>query len=1268
MRFFANGPDIPDELLNARDEGRVIFFCGAGVSRAYAKLPGFIGLAESVLADLGSAEDSGERRLLQAMEKVSAETDLAGLISADRIFTLMEKSFESKQIERSVSQALKTANSPNLKAHRILLDLARQPGGSVRLVTTNFDRLFEKCDPKVASSSRSRLPRVKLGDGDWGFVHLHGRVNEDYSGPDDDGFVLSSAEFGDAYLADGWARDFVREILDNYLAVFVGYSADDPPVRYLLEGLQRSRPDTSRIYAFQDGPDDEAIAKWDDKGVTAISYRPDDDHHSILYETLKAWAVRTKDPAAWREKVFNLARRGPAQLQPHQRGMVAHIVKTTKGALALCNHKFMLSPEWLCTFDASVRFARPSRLRGALSEGELVDPFKLYGLDSDPLPSGRNEQLSRQEVIPEGAWDAFSFNAEDKQFLGEQHTASVRGRYAHEVPRLPPRLSALGGWIARVADKPATVWWAAGQYALHPAISEDVRRYIDGNGKKVSKAVKEAWRLVFELIDTMAHSDLSDFRFVQAVEAHGWTPDLIRQYGRVYAPRLQRRTIYRNPRPPVSGQKIRRRDLADVTVEYPEHVDRPNIPNHVLAQVLNVVRGNLEMALDLEREYTSWFEVVSIEPKDKDNEDDFNRSRGISAYVLYFAALFRKLLAHDSASARSEFLRWRSDDAVFQRLRAWAAGFPDIARPAVFADEILSLAAETFWDAHATRDVLLSLKRRWNELDAKDREKIESRIRNGPKRYRSEEEAHFRERAASTTLTWLHWLANNGCRFSLSLEEVTTELSFIAPNWNPKFAETAADGFESKSGWVRTETDPADIVSVPVSKVIEVSRRLEGRREDFLVEYKPFSGLSDAKPFRAISALEIARKAGDFPESYWETFLGRESRKDDSLRLKVLIAGRLSQIEPTHFALISLTASRWFENAGPSLRTGAPASFERLWSHFIETLKTEGKASGSALVRQNDDIDWVAEAINAPAGNLAELHMTDPAKNALKAGGGFPKRWLKKVRELLTLPGDSRRYALAIFTFNLNWFYAIDPDFTDRTFISIIEKARDTADKEAVWAGFFWGARVPHTKLYVRMKPLLVQTAREGSVLRRKHSEILSGIVLAGWGSRRKGRRLIGDEEYRSILLDADDQFRGHTLWQLERWSDDRRWSGQILSFLRNVWPRQKKARTPKISGRLADLAVHQEHNFPEVVAAVVPLITRSEEGDMTLYRLRSSTSDVMRNHPDAALTLLYAMLSEDSSRWPYGARELLKELGKHKPKLLDDPKMIELLGRLDST
>ena len=32
MQFITHGPDIPDALLQAHEEGRVVFFCGAGIS------------------------------------------------------------------------------------------------------------------------------------------------------------------------------------------------------------------------------------------------------------------------------------------------------------------------------------------------------------------------------------------------------------------------------------------------------------------------------------------------------------------------------------------------------------------------------------------------------------------------------------------------------------------------------------------------------------------------------------------------------------------------------------------------------------------------------------------------------------------------------------------------------------------------------------------------------------------------------------------------------------------------------------------------------------------------------------------------------------------------------------------------------------------------------------------------------------------------------------------------------------------------------------
>lgn len=51
MQFICKGPDVPERLLQAHEDGRVVFFCGAGISYP-AGLPGFAGLVEQLYADL----------------------------------------------------------------------------------------------------------------------------------------------------------------------------------------------------------------------------------------------------------------------------------------------------------------------------------------------------------------------------------------------------------------------------------------------------------------------------------------------------------------------------------------------------------------------------------------------------------------------------------------------------------------------------------------------------------------------------------------------------------------------------------------------------------------------------------------------------------------------------------------------------------------------------------------------------------------------------------------------------------------------------------------------------------------------------------------------------------------------------------------------------------------------------------------------------------------------------------------------------------------
>jgi NAD-dependent SIR2 family protein deacetylase len=60
MQFVASGPDIPDPLLQAHEEGRVVFFCGAGISYP-AGLPGFKGLVDNIYRRVGTTPRANEQ-------------------------------------------------------------------------------------------------------------------------------------------------------------------------------------------------------------------------------------------------------------------------------------------------------------------------------------------------------------------------------------------------------------------------------------------------------------------------------------------------------------------------------------------------------------------------------------------------------------------------------------------------------------------------------------------------------------------------------------------------------------------------------------------------------------------------------------------------------------------------------------------------------------------------------------------------------------------------------------------------------------------------------------------------------------------------------------------------------------------------------------------------------------------------------------------------------------------------------------------------------
>ncbi|HHH76428.1 MAG TPA: hypothetical protein ENL03_05330 [Phycisphaerae bacterium] len=396
--------------------------------------------------------------------------------------------------------------------------------------------------------------------------------------------------------------------------------------------------------------------------------------------------------------------------------------------------------------------------------------------------------------------------------------------------------------------------------------------------------------------------------------------------------------------------------------------------------------------------------------------------------------------------------------------------------------------------------------------------------------------------------------------------------------------------------------------------------------------------------------------------------MNAEARKSDKPKFSALIAERISRYPNDAVAEFVHPASDWILKISQHLSSNFPQSFDRIISKLINVLRSQPPGSNSAIVRGNKEPDWLMEAINAPAGKIAEALFNDPRKNDLEVGGGFPADWLLPVNNLLSLNGDLRRHALVIFAHSMNWFYAIDPIWTEANILSVLDKG-DESDRFAIWSGFFWSAKVPNQKLYMRLKPNLLAFASKRSLPRRKYGNVLAGIILSGWGSinEETGERCISDAEMHDVLLHTDDEFRSHILWQVKRWSETKenavgeKWSVMLSELLRDVWPRQKSAKTPKISARLCDLAFSNVERFPEIAEIVLPLLTPIDSDHLMFPDLRKPKDNIVDLYPKQTLALLHAVLPDNVAAWPYDIEETLQRISEADSSLNSDEKLLEL-------
>jgi len=1259
MRFFADGPNIPDELLQERDDGNVVFFCGAGVSRP-AGLPGFLDLAEQVVEELGAPEDAKVRQML---DRAKQEPD--GLISLDHVFGLLKQDYQSTNIDDIVSRLLKIPTAANLDQHSTILRLSTNAAGQTQVVTTNFDLLFERARKGIQKHVAPSLPDLSSGQPLTGLVYLHGRL----SSPENTSrrghqLILSNSDFGRAYLADGWATRFVRDLLKNYVIVLLGYSANDPPIRYLLEGLHsRNDVNAMKIFAFDQGGDDEVAHRWQNRGVVPLAYGKTKDH-STLWNSLQAWATRADDPDEWRRMVLLRATVDPKTLTPHERGQVVSLARTTEGAKLFANSAAVPPAEWICVFDKLVRNGEP---RESARDQGRIDPAALYGLDDDPP---RTKDANNPNAHP--GIDVLSVSPSDERLAQYSRLAGGDRRGA---PPISPRLFYIVRWFRKVLDQPAAPWWLAGYNSVHQTLVEQIEWQLSDSDAQFDTGNRQIWDLLLQRLSSAPFPQDNQYHVRAKIKKHGWSLRTHYEFEAAIQPFLKvRRPLSASTAPPTRQHgTISASEIVHFEVEFPaQGLHELEIPAEHLYRCFRSVRRGLERGAELlDAIQTRHWHTANF---DEDYRPGTRHLRAPDLYLHWAKRLFTELSIQNPDLARSDFNRWPANEIYFfDKLRIYVLMNVSLFAGNEVAECLLDLSDEGFWDGYHRRELLHTLRARWSEIHCEDRKKLEDRIVKGKATAnRGIDADEARRHRNSEAASILGWLQANDCELSNPTVKLLPKLQSANPEWNAHWAASADESLDARAGYVAVRTDPTRIIDAPIPQIIEVANQHSTRPFMEFTEYRPFSGLVMQHPQRALAALAYQGRQGNFPTEYWRTALD-EWPAELPQRLQRLFAHRVTRLPKDLIVALRFSVTRWMEKHLPSMAREFPVEALGIWDIVVGGLCAGGEEAsqsglgevsvgGKSINRSRRTYD---HAINSPIGAMADALFRILDDRKLTANSGIPNDIRPRLERLFTSPGEGADHAICQTTIRLGWLFYLDPNWVALKLVptfSIEDKLAEPA-----WNGYLHSSQLSVSELFSLLKPHFLRVfeiVTDWQWDNQPISQLSEFLVIACYWNLRTGR-YVSYAEARRMLQRLSDEGRSHAIWLLGSIVRDRRaWKAFGRPFIERAWPRETRLQTESSSRQFAAIAEDSGNNFPDVVRTICPLLVPSSQLDLFVYKTgekegdhQESAADLPRKFPAAMLVLLDRLVPDDPNLAPFDLGSLVNTIAVSDPGLRQDPR-----------
>ncbi len=1265
MQFTTNGPDIPNALLQAHEEGRVVFFCGAGISYP-AGLPGFDGLVNQIYQLSGTSPSDIEREALERKQY-------------DAVLDLLERRLPGQRM--AVRSKLAKALKPKLRrkgatdTQAALLRLARNREGALRLVTTNFDRVFHLAAKRTGQAFQTyaapMLPIPKYSR--WnGLVYLHGLLPEKADDAALNRLVLTSGDFGLAYLTERWAARFVSELFRNYVVCFVGYSINDPVLRYMMDALAADRMQgevTPQAWAFggyEPGQQHRTTIEWEAKGVTPILYDVPSrgDNHSALHRTLHAWADTYRDGVQGKEAIvvkYALARPQDSTQQDDFVGRMLWALSDKSGIPAKRFADFNPAPslDWLLKAFALERFGHGDLVRFQVPPHNEVDTDLRFSLVRRPAPYDRAPpMLLASGGAPRSQWD-----------------------YA---------MRHLARWLARHLDDPRLVIWIAergGQ--LHDdwkwLIDQELDRFatLEREGKTseldeirlyAPKAVPDSlmrtlWRLLLSHRVKSPWSDPDLYSWRGKLKREGLTTTLRLELRELLAPKVVlKEPFHWDDDSNTADKPTRLRQLVDwelvLAANHVHSAVRDMADEHwklALPLLLEDFEQLLRDALDLLRELDTASERTDRSHWDLPSIAPHWQNRGFHDWVSLIELLrdaWLELHVNDSSRATRVAKAWfELPYPTFKRLSLFAASRDRCISTGIWVGWMLGEGAWWLWSIDTAREVFRLLVLRGRELTGTAQERLEAAILAGPPRemYRRDLEPSRWPNLVARSV-WLHLakLNSSGLVLGASAAARLAEISAAHPEW--QLATNESDEF---SHWMSGTGDPdyedrRDVDSAPRKR-----QELVQWLKTPVPEWQPFH--EDTWPdicrkhlLNSLCALSDLASSDEWPIERWREALQVWSDKI-IVRRSWRYAAPVVQTLPDEVLLkLSHAVTWWMEAVSKSIR-----SQENILLGLCRRMLALPIDSDTGITRNGEPIDRpVAEAINHPVGHVTQTLINLWFKLNPNDNDQIPTRIRPLFSRLCDARVDRFRHGRVLLGSQLIPLFRVDRPWTERRLLPLLSWS-NPAEARAVWQGFLWSPRL-YQPLLTAFKSEFLNSAVHYAALGEHGQRFAAFLTYVALGPI-EGYTLDELRTAFGALPQVGLEESAQALSQALEGAGDQRedyWRNRAWPFWQHIWPKSLDVATPRIAESLTRLVVAAGREFPAALAAVQDWLQPIANPQHAVHLL--AESGLCKQFPMEALLLLDAVIAEQ--QWaPRKLRQCLDEIVGAAPAAKEDVRHVRL-------